>query len=110
MYTLLAVTVGFVMFRADSAGSGFVIIGAMFAGFDLSRSVTVLLAEVLNMRNVFLMVLGILLCVPWAHRAEKSNGGKWLAALKYGAHAALFALCLMSLAAGGFSPFIYARF
>lgn len=110
VYTLLAVMLGFVMFRADSAIDGVTVIGAMFAGFDFTADGSALLERVLDLRCVFYMLVGAVFCCPVAGMIGKRLNRKWMPALRYCAYAALYVLCLTSLAAGGFSPFIYARF
>ncbi len=112
VYTLLAVLLGFVMFRAADVSQGFSVIGAMFAGFRFTRAGTLALWEVLNFRNLFMLAVGIALSMPVADGLYKriQSKIKWAPMARLALYAALFALCLTQLAAGGFSPFIYARF
>ena len=111
VYTLLAVCLGFVMFRADTVQQGFSMIGAMFAGFFTSTENTVLLHSLLNAERIFVLVLSCVLCMPWVQWLRKKEGlyakletVSWIACLL------LFVLCLLKLAAGGFAPFIYFQF
>ena len=110
VYTLLAVLLGFVMFRAGSAGQGFSLIGALFTGFSFTPAGTALLLRAFDGRTVFLLVLGVLFCFPWMDKLSWRRDAGWFRAVRLGVYAALFALCLTELAAGGFTPFIYARF
>ncbi len=110
VYTLLAVTVGFVMFRAADAGQGFRMIGAMFAGFRFTREGTALLAQLMSARSILMLALGIAFSMPCAGAFAARVSGKWTPVLRYVLYAGLFALCAAELAAGGFSPFIYAQF
>lgn len=110
VYVLLTVMVGFVMFRASDAAQGFSMIGAMFGGFRFTREGTAVLLQALNARNVVMLALGAALCLPTADALSKRLNGKWTPVLRYALYALLFALCLTQLAAGGFSPFIYAQF
>ena len=107
IYTLLAVCLGFVMFRAATVSQGFGIIGAMFTGFSFTESATVLLHSLLNGYTVFMLVLSAVLTVPLGRKLQSS---KVLDTLSYAALLLLFVLCLMKLASGGFAPFIYAQF
>ena len=107
IYTLLAVCLGFVMFRAATVSQGFGIIGAMFTGFSFTESATVLLHSLLNGYTVFMLVLSAVLTVPMGRKLQNS---KVLDTLSYAALLLLFVLCLMKLASGGFAPFIYAQF
>ena len=110
IYTLLAVVLGFVMFRAESAGQGFFLIGALFTGFRFTPDGTALLLRALDGRTVFLLLLGLLFSFPWLDRLPWRRDAGWFRVLRLGLYAALFVLCLTELAAGGFTPFIYARF
>lgn len=112
VYTLLAVILGFVMFRAADVSQGFSMIGAMFAGFRFTRAGTLALWEALDARNIFMLVAGIILCMPVADALYKRVHSKikWAPMARLALYALLFAFCLTQLAAGGFSPFIYAQF
>ena len=107
IYTLLAVCLGFVMFRAATVSQGFGIIGAMFAGFSFTESATVLLHSLLNGYTGSMLVLSAVLTVPLGRKFQSS---KVLDNFSYAALLLLFVLCLMKLASGGFAPFIYAQF
>ena len=107
IYTLLAVCLGFVMFRAATVSQGFGIIGAMFTGFSFTESATVLLHSLLNGYTGSMLVLSAVLTVPLGRKFQSS---KVLDTLSYAALLLLFVLCLMKLASGGFAPFIYAQF
>lgn len=109
IYTLLAVCLGFVMFRSGSMGQGFGMIGAMAAGFSVTTAGTAALFGLLTWENACLLVLGAALCLPWSRWIARRNW-RWTAPLSYAACAVLFALCLVKLASGGFAPFIYAQF
>lgn len=112
IYTLLAVCLGFVIFRGGTLSQGFGVIGAMFGGFDMTVSGTVLLHTLLNAKTVFIFVIGILLSTPISRRLTGKISGENIAAASasYVISAALFALCIMELASGGFTPFIYFQF
>lgn len=110
-YTLLAVCLGFVMFRAADVQQGFSMIGAMFTGFAIRDVNTVALHSLLNAESICVLVLSVVLCLPWVQWLKKREAlyakletVSWIACL------ALFALCLIKLAAGGFAPFIYFQF
>ena len=111
VYTLLAVCMGFAMFRAESVGAGFAMIGAMFAGWDFSHAGSVLLADTLGGWTIFALALGCILSAPVLPRLKERLGGRPAAeALCYAGSLALFVLCAAALASGGFAPFIYAQF
>ena len=110
IYTLLVVILGFVMFRADSVAQGMQIIGAMF-GASALHSATILLHQILTGEYLFALLTGAVLClpvVPWGKGNTKlhrlAEPISWIFCV------ALFILCLLKLASGGFTPFIYAQF
>lgn len=107
VYTLAVVCLGFVMFRADSLDQGFSMLAAMFTGFPFTEACTVGLHSLLSQEVLVMLVLGVILSMPV---------GPWLRSKKlaepisYGAAALLLVLCIIKLAAGEFTPAIYARF
>ena len=110
-YTLLAVCLGFVMFRAISLTQGFAMLGAMFTGFVFTAENTVMLHQLLTGEGIFILLLSTVLCLPWTQWLKKQpKPYRVLDTLSYPACALLFALCLLRLAAGGFAPFIYFQF
>ena len=120
VYTLLAVTLGFVLFRADSIGYGFGYIGRMFAGGFDTASLSMALGQ---LTPWFLLILAaaIIGCVPIRPlcdrlRSRLSCGGALTAgwtAVQGCLYALAFAglvVCILRLAPGGYNPFIYFRF
>ena len=113
VYTLLAVCLGFVMFRAGSVGEGFAALGAMFTGVSFTAAGTVVLRGLLTAEGIFFLLAGAVCSVlsgrAIAARLTKrlGRGGEWGL---YALALALFVLCLLRLAGGGFSPFIYFQF
>ncbi len=111
IYTLLAVCLGFVMFRAVSVEQGFSVIGAMFAGFNFTDSSTVLLHSLLNTETAVILILGVIFSMPVKAWFEKFIKIKpVLEVLCYVGTLLLFVLCIGKMASGGFAPFIYAQF
>ena len=111
VYALLAVCLGFVMFRADNVQQGASVIGAMFAGFSFGAANTVALHSLLSAESICILVVSTVLCLPWVQWLKKRRKLytmlepiSWIACLL------LFALCLLKLASGGFAPFIYFQF
>ncbi len=104
LYTLLAVCIGFVMFRAGTVSEGLAILGSMFAGFRFTAEGTIALYQILNLKTVFILILGCILATPVAKKIRYPEP------LTYAACLVLYALCLAALASGGFTPFIYFQF
>ncbi len=108
-YALLAVCVGFVVFRASSIGEAAAVLRAMFSGFTPSPASTLALERISPAVWCALGAgaAGSLPVVPWLERRLK---GGWLEVSSYAGAAALFVLCLLAAAGSSFQPFIYAQF
>ena len=113
--TLLAVMLLFVIFRSDSITQAFAVISGMFAG-AASPDVGYVLRTLLDPAAVFVLTAAVLLAgnIPVKiGRFVSETDGSRRAALEGLASVcciALYALCMMSLARGGFNPFIYFQF
>lgn len=116
VYTLLAVCLGFVMFRASSVSEGFAVLGAMFTGWDFSLAGDLLLARTVDAYTVLVLALSALLSLPvldaLKSRLARSGGriGAGAEVASYALCAALLVVCASALASGGFAPFIYFQF
>ncbi len=108
-YTLLAVCVGFVMFRAASVAEALTVLRAMFTGFTVSPASTLALQRISPAVwcALGMGILGSLPVGPWLKR--RLSGG-WLEFSSFAGAAALFVLCLLASAGSSFQPFIYAQF
>ncbi len=109
VYTLLAVCVGFVVFRAASVPEALTVLRAMFTGFAPSPASTLALERISPAVWCALGagVVGSLPLGPWLKRRI---GGGWLEFSSFAGAAALFVLCLLAAAGSSFQPFIYAQF
>ncbi len=113
VYTLLAVGLGFAMFRAESVAAGFTLIAAMFTGWDFTLEGTVLLQTALGGWTVCMLVLGAVCSAPVLERARALLKGRAIAAaeaLSYAVCAVLLVFNCAAMASGGFAPFIYFQF
>ena len=116
VYLLLAVCLGFVMFRAESAKAGFDMLSAMFTGFSFTAEGNLLLRRICGSYTMLMLAAAAVLAMPVLPALKKrvetlspgmrriAEGCSCLAGLL------LLALCFAALASGGFSPFIYAQF
>ena len=116
VYLLLAVCLGFVMFRAESAKAGADMLAAMFTGFSFTAEGDLLLHRICGGYTMLMLAAAAVLAMPVLPAFRKkletlpsgaqriAEGGSYLAALL------LLVLCFAALASGGFSPFIYAQF
>ena len=113
IYAILAVCLGFVMFRADSVSGGWRVLGAMLGAFPGGAAAAAALRTALSPVNALLLALCFLLCLPWKRffpRAAAALSEGKLRPLGYVLCLFLLIACLAQLAAGGFAPFIYAQF
>ncbi len=116
VYTLLAVCLGFVMFRAPSVSEGFQMLSVMFTGWDFSLPGGLLLARTMDGYTLLVLALSCLCSMPLLGRfrsgIERAGeaAGRRLEAASYFACVALLVLCASALASGGFAPFIYFQF
>ena len=115
LYTLLAVMLLFVIFRADSLTQAFTVISHMFTG-GMSSYGLFLFRSLLDPAACVVILLAFLfagrlpkLAAERLGRAEAS-GTALFQALTALFSLALYILCIMSLARGGFNPFIYFQF
>lgn len=112
VYTLLAVLIGWVLFRADTLGDALKYIGAMFnfGNIGLERAA----AQLDNVTGVAI-VLGIIFSaplLPWMRKKlESLDGGKTSAyILNVAGCLGLFILSVVFLTGSDYNPFIYFRF
>ena len=108
-YTIAVILVGTVLFRAESLAQAGSMLAAMAAGWRFTAAGTLLLQRSLTGLVVFCLAAGIVGClpvVPWL----RAHTGRWGEPASYAVCAALLALCVMSIAANGFQPFIYLQF
>lgn len=109
VYTLLAVCVGFVVFRAATVGEAMTVLTAMFSGFTLLPASGLALARVSPMVWCALAA-GVLGSLPVIPRLRERFDGGWMEFASFAAAVTLFVLCLLACASSAFQPFIYAQF
>lgn len=121
IYTMLVVTLGFVIFRADTISYGFGYIGRMFTGFDMTTESLSLTVEQLTPWFIVILAAAVIGCAPIRplsdivrtklYGEEKLTVGWRIAevCLYVLAFAGLF-LCILRLSPSGYNPFIYFRF
>ncbi|MCR5663950.1 MAG: MBOAT family protein [Oscillospiraceae bacterium] len=115
LYTLLAVTLLFVVFRADDLASAFTMIGAMFR-FQTAPFASFELRRMLSAASVFVLILAILLSGRLTEKlrerfsASERLRGPAALALRSALCLGLYLLSILSLSRGGFNPFIYFQF
>lgn len=122
IYVLLVITVGFVMFRADTLSQGILFIQKMFSGFDISSLSLSLAAQQMTPWFIIMLVAGIVFMAPlkrvilcWREKLEMDveilgNKEKRLSALCSVTAVVLLVWCMIRLSGSTYNPFIYFRF
>lgn len=120
IYALLVVTVGFVVFRADTLSQGVAFIGKMFSGFDFSAEAVSLAIQPLTPFFIVMFVAAILCCGPLAKATsyiknlestvDSTKKEKLLYVASFVLSIVVLGWCILRLAGGSYNPFIYFRF
>lgn len=114
IYTMLVVSVGFVIFRADTLSQGIQMVGVMFGGWSFHAAQMQTLTAQLN--PLFLVTAaaaaaGSMPVLPKIKEAAARTGKTQLAdAAGYVVSLLLLTACVLSLSSGTYNPFIYFRF
>ena len=115
LFTLLAVLLGFVLFRADTLPIAGMVYEKMFTGFASTLQSEALLRALLTPFNLFILGVSIISALPILPKMKAlASGNSPACALaragSYAAAGALYVLCALNLAGSQFNPFIYFRF
>ncbi len=121
IYTMLVVTIGFVLFRADTISDAFAYISQMFTGFDFtSQSLSLALSQ-LTPWFIIMLLAAIIGCAPIRPITNKvrlnmhlegtlSTKWKVIQIMLYGLSFVLLMWCIIRLSGTAYNPFIYFRF
>ena len=114
LYTMLVVTFTFVLFRADSFSQGLYLMQQMVVGFHFEASCGALALQQLTPLTLVTFAAAVVAAAPVKpaveRRALASRHAAVWDSLGYALALVLFALSFLSLASGGYNPFIYFRF
>ncbi len=119
IYTLIVVTVGIVIFRADTITQGFDYIRNMFVGFNISEQSISLALTQLTPWFIVIFIVAIIGCAPIKPIADKLrvSDSAVLCKRQSIAQIVLFLLsfvllfwCIIRLSSASYNPFIYFRF
>lgn len=115
LYTLLVITVGFVIFRADTLGEAVGMIDRMFRGFDFSPAYMTLALQQLTPLFIVTMAAAVIGCGPHrlilgALRPVAENRPALAKTFSYALAFVVLFLSLLRLSGGAYNPFIYFRF
>ena len=108
IYTLLAVLLGFVLFRADSVSAAFAYIGKMFSFVGGTADVALYFTP----WTIVVFIAAILFSTPIVpfvrdRMARTEKGASAASAVGYAVVIPLFALSIGMLVSSSFNPFIY---
>lgn len=110
VYTLLAVILGFAMFRASSVQQGFLIIARMFSFAGAGAAGLLAAEEILTGARIAALVGGIVLSLPVVPAlTRRCTGRGWEIVWNVLALLGLLA-AILALSGGSFTPFIYQQF
>ena len=116
VYTMVVVSMGFVVFRADSLSYGISYLGKMFTDLgSLPESLAPALVST-DLYTGIIFLAAAVLSFPVSkiimQKAENKGGAVKTVTeiLSFGGAALLFAACIMCLASSSYNPFIYFRF
>ena len=116
IYTIIVVTCGFVIFRAETISQGMHIIVKMFTGFNMTPDLMYIAFRYCTPLFVFSLIIGLFGSFAWKEKAElyiakKSESVRnRVEYTTYGIGLVLLILCMLSLSSGTYNPFIYFRF
>lgn len=107
VYTMLIVTIGFVMFRADTVNEGVRMIGTMFGAASFTPQSIALFAAQLSPMVLTMLVAAVIGSAPVFSRLDWN--GKLCNVSLAGSYV-LLVICALALSTGTYNPFIYFRF
>ena len=107
IYVLLVVCVGFVFFRSETLGQGFLWVKAMFTGFSLGSLAMSTAVSQLTPLYLTTLAAAVLGSTPVLNRIKVWK--HWEMAAYMGSLLVLL-LCIFSLAGNTYNPFIYFQF
>ncbi len=112
LYTILAVTVGFVIFNSRDLAYAWAMIRNMFTVSGVGPETAAALSSVFKPTVIAVLAAAVIAATPAARIiGEKLSGKPRLqAAVRYGAAAILFVLCIFFVASGNYNPSIYTQF
>ncbi|MDD4096522.1 MAG: MBOAT family protein [Oscillospiraceae bacterium] len=116
VYTLLVAVTAFVIFRAETIGQGFSMIGKMFVGWSTTPEMVSFLSVTITPSVILFLVVGVVGATDFPKRLVA-----WVAAKDFVpgllpeivsmvSALIVLGLCVLSLSSTAYNPFIYFRF
>lgn len=112
IYTVIVVTVGFVIFRAETLGQAWLIISKMLTGWTFDAALGAQLSLLLSPLCTAALIVSVFACMPCASSIA-SRYTVNCPRFGYAVYLAAFALlivCIACLSTASYNPFIYFRF
>lgn len=117
LYMVIVVSLTFVLFRADTFDQAMFMYKQLFVGWSsTSDAAQLLAAKLFTQRFWFTLLLAVVACfpiLPWVKSCimqQSETVQKSVDAACFVACLVLLSLCVLTLAGGAYSPFIYFRF
>lgn len=121
IYTMVVVTIGFVLFRADTISDAFDYITQMFTGFNLDSQSVSLAVSQLTPWFIVILAAAVIGCAPIKSITSKIRANalvtttlstKWkvIQIVLYALAFVMLAWCIIRLSGTAYNPFIYFRF
>lgn len=115
-YTLLFVTITFVIFRSDNLSQACAVISTMFVGWNLDTASMIPVVQQITPLYLATASVAVVIAGSVPDRVKKAilkgqaSPYEGLDVACYAMSFALLALCVISLSSGTYNPFIYFRF
>ena len=116
IYTLLVAVTAFVIFRSETIGQGFAMIGKMFVGWSMTSEMVSFLSTTVTPSVILFLVIGILGATDFPKKLVTRIAGKASVPsllpeiASMAASLLVLGLCILSLSSTAYNPFIYFRF
>lgn len=110
LYTMLVVTIGFVLFRSENLSQASMMVTKMFTVSPFSLENTLLLKELLSPYTIFILLLCVIGSLEIVPKLSKIVPKKKIERGSYVLAIILFFFSIIDLSASTFNPFIYFQF
>ena len=114
VYTLLVVTVGFVILRADTLAQAAMLVINMFAGFTFNEGTKIAVGLIVSPLLIFCIIPAVVFSAPVvriiSQRLDRSSLKPAAGFVSGAVSLGLYFLCILNLSTSSYNPFIYFRF
>ena len=113
-YTFIITVMLFTMFRADTVGAGWAMMGRQLFGWSFGAAQMAEFWRFLTPLFLVTLAAALVLCTPAARtlwrRLQNGKAARAAEPLSYLGTLALLGLCILDLSSASYNPFIYFRF